>query len=305
MLFMLMSIKALSKTDYYVMLGAVAIAVFILLLVIFESAYRRKLKKYNKKLALAKQEELEKEDNLDAESTVADGQVVETNFVQTEQPKATQTEQPKYVPNFETQFVPSYEPQIISKFEPQVASSYEQTQTFQSVQPTITAEKVTEKVRTESTIRNDGENEALKQQITELKNEVESLKVELAKKDNTKSLRVSGFGVDVRDLEEELFKAQHQYDLLGVQIETTTDDSERLDLYIKRITLLEKIMQLGSGIEKLKNSAFEMRPQQQPRENRSVYYKMMEQVRRLNERIDNIERRRNKRNDDDYYSGNL
>ncbi|MBQ4049108.1 MAG: hypothetical protein IJD07_00440 [Clostridia bacterium] len=159
----------------------------------------------------------------------------------------------------------------------------------------------------------DAEKQALKKQIKDLKNDVENLKFELNQRGPSRGVSATGYNMDLGDLERELYKAQQQYSYMGEKLLSITDENERLDLYLERITLLEKIMKLGSGIERLKNVAYtaeqarsarnaQVKKTTQAEGNRAVYSKIMEQVRRLNDRMDEIEKRRGKREREDFSS---
>jgi len=159
----------------------------------------------------------------------------------------------------------------------------------------------------------DIEKQALKKQIKDLKNDVENLKFELNQRGPSRGVSATGYNIDLGDLERELYKAQQQYAYMGEKLLNITDENERLDLYLERITLLEKIMKLGSGIERLKNVAYtaeqahnarsaQVKKTSQSDGNRVVYSKIMEQVRRLNDRMDEIEKRRGKREREDFAS---
>ncbi len=291
----LLALKAMSKMQIYIIIGLVSFAVFVLLIALFELAYKSRVKRYNKKLARqnkeasALQEELQSnllreaakqdaatyEDYMESESVYDNTEFVHTEFDRTE--------------------VDYTEP------EPQSVKTTKKAKTHKPVEE---PEPIVHATPNDTAI----ENEALKLKVAGLQNEVEELKSELARQDqSTRGIRVTGYNADIRELEEELLRTREQYDVMGEQLEKTTDENEKLDIYIKRITLLEKIMQIGSGIERLKNTSYEYEARSQYNgrsNNRAVYSKLMEQVRRLNDRIDNMEKSRAARNNGDYYSDN-
>lgn len=128
---------------------------------------------------------------------------------------------------------------------------------------------------------NSPEMEADQDKISALKAEIADLKNELMQQ---RSRQTPSTAQDLKMLEEELLRAQEQYASYGARIEAASSENDRLELYIKRIDLLEKIMQLGAGIERLKKA------QESVKGNRpDFYYRLLDQVRRLNDRIDEME----------------